>query len=236
MNRQLLEKPFEPGQIRQRKGRNGLLDYVEGHSVIHRLNEALEGAWSFEIVHHEIREEEVLVIGRLMAENVVKMAFGGSQVTRERESGTAISLGDDLKAAATDCIKKCATFLGVGLHLYAEKPIGGRGPVPGRGPAPRAVAAPATRAPAPQPPAKAPVNGSRQSNGSPPGNGSRSSNGAATPRQLDAIGKVAQAKGLDPGAVEAMSLRVFNRKPDALTHEEAAGLIRELSNLKRRVA
>ncbi len=39
MNRQLLEKPFEPGQIRQRKGRNGLLDYVEGHSVIHRLNE-----------------------------------------------------------------------------------------------------------------------------------------------------------------------------------------------------
>ena len=44
------------------------------------------------------------------------------------------------------------------------------------------------------------------------------------------------AKGLDPGAVDAMSLRVFNRKPDALTHEEAAGLIRELSNLKRRVA
>ena len=53
---------------------------------------------------------------------------------------------------------------------------------------------------------------------------------------MDAIGKVAQAKGLDPGAVEAMSLRVFNRKPDALTHEEAAGLIKELSNLKRRAA
>ncbi len=148
MNRQLLEKPFEPGQIRQRKGRNGLLDYVEGHSVIRRLNEALDGAWSFEIVQHEIREEEVVVIGRLTAENVVKMAFGGSQITRERESGTAISLGDDLKAASTDAMKKCATFLGVGLHLYAEKPIGGRGPAPGRGFAPRAVAAPATAAPA----------------------------------------------------------------------------------------
>ena len=236
MNRALLEKPFEPGQIRQRKGRNGLLDYVEGHSVIHRLNEALEGAWSFEIVHHEIREEEVLVIGRLSAEGITKMQFGVSQITREKESGQPVSLGDDLKAAATDCIKKCATFLGVGLHLYAEKPIGGRGPVPGRGPAPRAVAAPATRAPAPQPPAKAPVNGSRPGNGSPPGNGSRTSNGAATPRQLDAIMKVALAKGLDPAAVDAMSLRVFNRRPDALTHEEAAGLIRELSNLKRRVA
>jgi len=33
-----------------------------------------------------------------------------------------------------------------------------------------------------------------------------------------------------------MSLRVFNRKPDALSHEEGAALIKELSNLKRRVA
>ena len=45
MNRELLERPFAPEQIRQREGRNGVLDYVEGHSVIQRLNEALEGAW-----------------------------------------------------------------------------------------------------------------------------------------------------------------------------------------------
>lgn len=31
MNRGLLEKPFDPGQIRRRQGRNGMLDYVEGH-------------------------------------------------------------------------------------------------------------------------------------------------------------------------------------------------------------
>src|SRR3989442_14372820 len=101
MNRSLLEKPFAPEQIRQRKGRNGVLDYVEGWSVIQRLNEALEGAWSFEIVNHEIREDEVLVIGKLSAENVTKMAFGTSQVTREKGSGAVVSLGDDLKAAAT---------------------------------------------------------------------------------------------------------------------------------------
>jgi len=123
MNRDLLEKPFEPAQIRQRKGRNGMLDYVEGHSVIQRLNEALEGAWSFEIVQHEVREEEVLVLARLSAGGLVKMNFGVSQVTRERESGALVSLGDDLKAAATDALKKCATFLGVGLHLYADKPL-----------------------------------------------------------------------------------------------------------------
>jgi len=205
---------------------------VEGHSVIQRLNEALEGAWSFEIVHHEIREEEVLVIGRLTAEGITKMAFGGSQVTRERESGALISISDDLKAASTDAMKKCATFLGVGLHLYAEKPIAGRVP------AARAVAAPPGPARAPRPPARTPVNGTRPNSGQ-PGNG-RPSNGHApgsiTPRQLDAIWKVGRAKGLDPGAVEHMSLRVFNRKPDALTRDEASNLIKELSNLKRPVA
>jgi hypothetical protein len=233
MNRPLLEKPFEPGQIRQRKGRNGLLDYVEGHSVIQRLNEALEGAWSFEIVQHEVREDEVLVLARLSAGGLVKMNFGVSQVTRERESGALVSLGDDLKAAATDALKKCATFLGVGLHLYADKPIGGRVP------AARGVPAPPKPAPAPSPPVRVPVNGTRPKPGAARGNG-RPANGQAgasiTPRQLDAIWKVGQAKGLDPNAVEHMSLRVFNRKPDALSHEEGAALIKELSNLKRRAA
>ena len=75
MNRSSLERPFAPEQIKQRKGRNGMLDYVEGWSVIQRLNEAFEGAWSLEVTHHEIREDEVLVIGRLAAENVTKMAL-----------------------------------------------------------------------------------------------------------------------------------------------------------------
>src|SRR5262245_50390418 len=125
MNRALLEKPFEPGQIRQRRGPYGPLDYVEGHSVIARLNEALEGAWSFEIVQHEVHGDEVVVLGKLTAETIVKMNFGVSQITR-KEGGAVVSLGDDLKAAATDAMKKCATFLGVGLHLYAEKPLNGR--------------------------------------------------------------------------------------------------------------
>jgi len=234
MNRELLETPFTPAQIKQRKGRNGMLDYVEGHSVIQRLNEALEGAWSFEIVQHEVREEEVLVLAKLSAEGLVKMNFGVSQVTRERESGALVSLGDDLKAAATDALKKCATVLGVGLHLYADKPIGGRAP------AARAVVAPPPPASAPAPPpVRGPVNGTRPAPNGRPGPG-RPSNGHATgtitPRQLDAIWKVGNAKGLDPNAVEHMSFRVFNRTPEALTQQEGAALIKELSNLNRRVA
>ena len=52
-------------------------------------------------MHHEIREEEVLVIGRLTTERIVKMAFGGSQVTRERGSGALVSIGDDLKPSSS---------------------------------------------------------------------------------------------------------------------------------------
>jgi hypothetical protein len=133
MNRNLLEHPFDPAQIKQRKGRNGVLDYVEGHTVIARLNAALDGAWSFEVIAHEVRDHEVLVLGKLTAAGIVKMQFGASQMTRDRETKALISLGDDLKAAATDALKKCATFLGVAVHLYADKGAGLRTPASGNG-------------------------------------------------------------------------------------------------------
>jgi len=121
MNRELLEKPFAPEQIKQRDGNFGkTLDYVEGHVIIHRLNDAFDAKWSFEILKHEILEDkdEVIVQGKLTADNVVKTQFGSSQITRAKETGEIISIADDLKAAATDSLKKCATMLGVGLHLY----------------------------------------------------------------------------------------------------------------------
>jgi hypothetical protein len=121
MNREMLEKPFDPNQIKQREGNFGkTLDYIEGHSVIHRLNLSFESAWSFEILEHKVLNDtdEVIVLGKLSAGDVVKVQFGSSRVTRARESGEMISLADDLKAAATDSLKKAATLLGVGLHLY----------------------------------------------------------------------------------------------------------------------
>jgi len=225
MNRALLEKPFEAAQIRQRKGRNGVLDYVEGHNVVARLNEALDGAWSFEVTHHEVREDEVLVLGKLSADGIVKMQFGVSQVTREKGSKALVSLGDDLKAAATDALKKCATFFGVGLHLYGGRPLNGRAAAPwpaasGNGAGPRP---PRSAGPRPAPPAA--------------DDGSVSTNGdGATDRQLEAIIRIGRAKGLAPADVEAMSFRAFNRKPGALTRGQASSLIKELSNLKRQTA
>ena len=43
MNREILEKPFDQNQIKQREGNFGrTLDYVEGHSIIQRLNDAFD--------------------------------------------------------------------------------------------------------------------------------------------------------------------------------------------------
>ena len=123
MNRQLLEQTFSQEEIKQREGSFGqTLAYVSGHTVIQRLNDAFESAWSFEIIQHDIHQDEVIVIGKLSAEGIAKSQFGSSRITRTRETGEAISLASDLKSAATDALKKCATLLGIGLHLYADKP------------------------------------------------------------------------------------------------------------------
>jgi hypothetical protein len=124
MNRELLKTPFAPEQVRQRQGNFGqTLDYIEAHAVIQRLNDALDSAWSFEIIEHHILKEinEVLVLGRLSMDGISKSQFGSSAITRSKQSGEIVSLADDLKAAATDSLKKCATMLGVGLHLYGAK-------------------------------------------------------------------------------------------------------------------
>jgi hypothetical protein len=121
MKRDILEKLFDPAQIKQRVGSYGnVLDYVERHSVIQRLNDAFDGGWCFEILRHKILEEtdEVLVLGKLTADNVVKCQFGSSKISRAKDSGEIIPLADDLNAAGTDSLKKWATMLGVGLYLY----------------------------------------------------------------------------------------------------------------------
>ena len=123
MDRSQLEEPFAPNEIKQRKGRNNkMMEYIEGHTVIQRLNDIFNAEWKFTIISHEIREEfnEVMVLGKLTAPNAIRMQFGSSQLTRAKETGKIIAVGDDLKSAATDSLKKCATQLGIGLHLYRK--------------------------------------------------------------------------------------------------------------------
>jgi len=121
INLEALTRPFTSEQVKQRQGRGGItLDYLEAHTVITRLNEAFEGCWSFEVLEHRVLDDEVVVHGQLTAGGIVKGQFGGSEISRLRDSGKPVSISDDLKAAASDCIKKCASLFGVGLELYQK--------------------------------------------------------------------------------------------------------------------
>jgi hypothetical protein len=119
-----LSESFPPDTVKQRKGNFGnMLDYVDAVSVINRLNEALEGQWSFTIIDHRTDVDEMIVLGQMEIDGVIRQQFGGTQITRNKDSGVAVSLADDLKAACSDCLKKCAASFGVGLYLYNGKPV-----------------------------------------------------------------------------------------------------------------
>ena len=121
MNREILEKEFEPAQIKQRRGYFGEdLDYVEAADVIRRLNDAFDGEWSFEIIEHQQMFDEVVVLGKLVAQGISKMQFGSHQITKAKKDGAVVNIGYDLKSAASDALKKASTHLGIALHLYSE--------------------------------------------------------------------------------------------------------------------
>ena len=95
---------------------------MEAHCIIQRLNDAFDGEWSFTMTKYEILKatDELIVIGQFNAGGIMKNHFASSRIQRSCESGEMASLADELKAAATDVLKKCATLSGVGHHIYSR--------------------------------------------------------------------------------------------------------------------
>jgi hypothetical protein len=214
MNRQVLEKPFDQNQIKQREGHFGkMLDYIEGHAVIQRLNDAFDADWSFTIIRHEIFKEtdEVIVLGELKAGNVVKMQFGSSRITRARESGDIISLADDLKAAATDAVKKASTLLGVGLHLYRND-----------------VPQPGNREPAHQNNGINPKSNGNGGNGS--SNNNNNGNGRLSSKQYNYILTLAKDRGITRSELNSQCLEAFNAVLEHISKHDASSMIEGLKS------
>lgn len=122
-----LTAPFPREAIKQRQAGGGrALDYVEGHTVIHRLNDATTNCWDMTVKSIESKQ---VGDGTLMMAHVALTLPGLG--TRE---GLGVQMvhargGEDLvKGCITDGLKKAATLFGVGLELYgpdyAEGEIG----------------------------------------------------------------------------------------------------------------
>jgi len=66
----------------------------------------------------------VIIRGRLTAEGISKSQYGTSKITLSKDTGEVVSIGDDFKAAGSDCLKKCCSLFGIGLHLYSSESKG----------------------------------------------------------------------------------------------------------------
>jgi len=131
----ILTRPFPVELIKYRKGfNNKQLAYVETVHYINRLNEAFNYQWDWQIINYTVTDDQVYCQGRLSVvingKLINKESFGGKditmvdvydKVTRKATGRKALSIADDLKSASSDALKKAASLLGIGLHLYISQ-------------------------------------------------------------------------------------------------------------------
>ena len=118
-----------------------------------------------------------------------------------------ISLADDLKSAATDSLKKAATLLGVGLHLYGPEEAPSAPPTK-----PKLVPKePAEEEPAEEEPDVPATN-------------------RLTRKQSEFISKLGRSQGLAKGELEDMARERYGRQCAYLTVQQASDFIKALSD------
>lgn len=113
--------------VYQRKAKGGgMWDYVTGVYVKKALNYVFGWMWDFEIRDKGREGDLVWVQGRLTIKNkagkpmIVKEQFGRADVKFRKGTKIPLDYGNDLKAAATDALKKCASELGIASDVYGK--------------------------------------------------------------------------------------------------------------------
>ena len=124
--------------IKKRKGKAGLyFDYVDVNYVVEQLNYIFGFRWSFkpfspsagEMVAYlkaSIEIGQFIVIGELIVpdpkrkgETISKVQTGRAEIKMLQDKSKPLDTGNDLKAAWSDCLKKCASWFGVALDVYS---------------------------------------------------------------------------------------------------------------------
>lgn len=121
----LLKKTPEK-YVRKRPAKGGgTWDYVSGGYVKKVLNLMFGWDWDFEILEQLIMHNEAIVKGRLTCRSngmtIVKTQFGNKDIIYKKGTEVPLSIGNDLKSASTDCLKKCASELGISADIYNKE-------------------------------------------------------------------------------------------------------------------
>lgn len=128
-------KRTPPQYIKKRPAKGGgTWDYVTGGYVRKVLNLMFGWDWDFEILDHTIIGGEAVVKGRLTCrtngKQIIKTQFGNKDIIYKKQTQDEItkgldkiplSIGNDLKAAATDALKKCAAEIGIAADIYNKE-------------------------------------------------------------------------------------------------------------------
>jgi recombination DNA repair RAD52 pathway protein len=129
---QILLQATPPQYVKKRPAKGGgKWDYVTGGYVKKVLNLMFGWDWDFEIMDEMIRDGEVIVKGRLTARandrTIIKTQYGNKEIVYRKDNPERpLSIGNDLKAAATDALKRCAAELGIAADVYNKadfKPV-----------------------------------------------------------------------------------------------------------------
>ena len=94
-----------------------------------QLNSLFSHFWDFKILREGIGQKQVWILGELTVKDpktslaVTKTAYGGSDIKFKKDTTEIIDIGDDLKAAATDSMKKAATLLGIASDIYGKREV-----------------------------------------------------------------------------------------------------------------
>ena len=114
--------------IRSRPAKGGgTWNYVAVGYVTKVLNLMFGWNWNFEIVKEEILIDarEVVVKGRLTVNAngkiIIKENYGNKEIMFRKGTEKPLSIGNDMKAAASDALKKCASMIGVAQDIYAPE-------------------------------------------------------------------------------------------------------------------
>ena len=116
--------PQEHIYTRPAKG-GGVWDYVTGVYVKKVLNYVFAWNWDFEVKEKGVEGELIWVLGRLTVRTktgavIVKEQFGRADLKKKKDGTGYVDYGNDLKAATTDALKKCASELGIASDVYGK--------------------------------------------------------------------------------------------------------------------
>ena len=127
----LLYKRTPKTHVHEKPGKGGgRFKYVTGAYVKSQLNRLFGFDWSFTVKEFTVKGNQCIVFGHLegnirdqdgnIKATLIREQFGRADIKVTRADKTkALDFGNDLKAATTDALKKCASDMGIARDVYA---------------------------------------------------------------------------------------------------------------------